>query len=254
MSAGVVDINYIADLNFRQHSVDSELVVVFAQTAGDVINVVQNGIFLTQHRDMVVGAIHGRTHQVCGAGIQAHVLPVDVLLMQHGGNQMTVGSQHEAAQLCEDGHIVHACRGQNLLIALADTLTDDADVAAGLLGAVVHADAAGEVDKGNVTAGANVECADVGGGIKAEGYVEYYKNNQCVASFDLEKETEGKKVYTEVVCHTTDNEIILEFPIVKWIDNYPHCDGEHDRWDCVILGYHQVNFDVNENKVSKPSR
>ena len=90
--------------------------------------------------------------------------------------------------------------------------------------------------------------------IEAEGYVEYYKNNQCVASFDLEKEAEGKKVYTEVVCHTTDNEIILEFPIVKWIDNYPHCDGEHDRWDCVILGYHQVNFDVNENKVSKPSR
>lgn len=34
--------------------------------------------------------------------------------------------------------------------------------------------------KGNVTAGANVECADVGGGIKAEGYVECGDVGGCV--------------------------------------------------------------------------
>lgn len=38
--------------------------------------------------------------------------------------------------------------------------------------------------------------------------------------------------------------IKLEFPIYKWIDHYPHCDGEHDRWEQQIIGYRELALDL----------
>ena len=114
---------------------------------------VQNGVLLAQNGDVMVSAVHGGAHQVGCTGVQTDVLAVDVLLVQDGGDQMAVGSQHEAAQLGEDGDVIHALGGQNLLVLLADAFTDEGDVAGGLLGTVVNADAAGEVDEGEVAAG-----------------------------------------------------------------------------------------------------
>ena len=86
MSAGVVDGDDVADLDLRQASLDGKFVVVFAQTAGDVVDVIQERVLLAQHRDVVVSAIHGRAHQVGGAGVQTHVFPVDVLFVNDGGD------------------------------------------------------------------------------------------------------------------------------------------------------------------------
>ena len=49
VSTGVVDGYNVADLDFRQTPLNGEFVVVFAQTAGDVIDVIENGVLLAQH-------------------------------------------------------------------------------------------------------------------------------------------------------------------------------------------------------------
>ena len=70
VGTGVMDGDNIADVNLRQAPFNGKLIVIFAQTAGDIINVVQNGIFLTQHGDVVVGTAmisqnHSRVQQSC---------------------------------------------------------------------------------------------------------------------------------------------------------------------------------------------
>ena len=102
---------------------------------------------------MVVGAVHGRAHQVAGAGVHADVLLVDVFFPHGPSNQVAVGGQHEPAQLCIEGHVVHARGSEDLLIGLPYALTDGGDVVFRLLGPVGNAYAAGEVDEGDVHAG-----------------------------------------------------------------------------------------------------
>ena len=114
---------------------------------------IQNGILLAQHGDVVISPVHGRAHQVGGAGIQANVLPVNMLLMQHRGDQVAVGCHHEPAQLGENRHIPHAVGGENPLIPLPDTPADGLYVTFGLLGPVVHANTPGQVHEGDVGPG-----------------------------------------------------------------------------------------------------
>ena len=99
---------------------------------------------------MVVGPVDGRAHQVGGAGVHADILLVDVLLVEHPSHQMSVGGQHEAAQLGADGHIAHPGGDQNVLIGPPHPLADDRDVVGGLLRPVGHPHAPGQVDKGDV--------------------------------------------------------------------------------------------------------
>ena len=157
VGAGVVDHQQIADLHLRQHPVHRELVAVLAQRTSDVVLVVTGLVLLAHDRNVVVGPVNGRAHQVGGAGIHAHIVLVDVLHVQHPGHQVAVGSQHEAAQLGADGHVVHARGHQDLLVSLAHALADDGDIVGGLLGTVGHAHAAGEVDEGDVAAGLRLQ-------------------------------------------------------------------------------------------------
>ncbi len=148
-----MDDHHVSHLDAGKAALDGKLVVVLAQAPHHVIDMVQNGVLLAQHRDMVVGAVHRRAHQVGGAGVQAHVLPVDVLQVEDRRDQVAVGGQHKPAQLRKDGHVSHAGALENPGVLLADPLADDGDVALGLLGPIVHTDAAGEVDEGNVGPG-----------------------------------------------------------------------------------------------------
>ena len=54
-------------------------------------------MFLAQHGDVVVSAVHGRAHQVGCAGIQTDVFLIDVLLVDGRGHQRAVGTGGEAA-------------------------------------------------------------------------------------------------------------------------------------------------------------
>ncbi len=84
--------------------------------------------------------------------------------------------------------------------------------------------------------------------IEAKGDIAFLDTNEnLLATISIPGENEGKKVYTQVVCSVDENGILLKFPIVEWIDNYPHCDGEHDRWDEKIIGYHDVGYHWKTN-------
>lgn len=87
--------------------------------------------------------------------------------------------------------------------------------------------------------------------IEAKGYIEFLnEENKQLLSINIPAQTGGKEIYDEVLCHVDGNEVILTFFIVKWIDNYPHCDGEHDRWDSVVIGYHTVKYDMQTNNIT----
>lgn len=79
--------------------------------------------------------------------------------------------------------------------------------------------------------------------IEAAGHLEFFDSEEnIIASFDIPAQTGGKEKYDEVLCEAKENIIVLRFPIVEWIDNYPNCDGEHDRWDTETIGYHTLKF------------
>ncbi len=79
--------------------------------------------------------------------------------------------------------------------------------------------------------------------IEAKGHIEFFDcEDILLASFDIPAQTGGKETYNEVLCGAEDNTVLLKFPIVEWIDNYPNCDGEHDRWDAETIGYCTLKF------------
>ena len=86
--------------------------------------------------------------------------------------------------------------------------------------------------------------------IDAKGAVDFLDSeDKLIAAINIPEQTGGKEAYTEVLCSVEDDCILLKLPVVEWIDNYPHCDGEHDRWDSKIIGYHNLAFDLKTKKI-----
>ena len=69
------------------------------------------------------------------------------------GDQAAVGAHHKAAHLGADGHIAHAGRNQDLVVCRMHSLADGVNVVGLLLGQIGDADAAGQIDKGDMCAG-----------------------------------------------------------------------------------------------------
>ncbi len=89
------------------------------------------------------------------------------------------------------------------------------------------------------------EKEDVIAVIEAKGSVEFYDiNDELIAVGKLPPVEDGKEVYEEVSFKAEGNLITLSFPVYEWIDNYPNCDGEHDRWDTRIVGYNTLTLDL----------
>ncbi len=87
--------------------------------------------------------------------------------------------------------------------------------------------------------------------IHAKGKVEIYNvNGQIEAIGELPEVEIGKQVYEEVCCDVKDSRIIMSFPTYTWIDNYPHCDGEHDRWETRKIGEKVLTFDLQNKTVA----
>lgn len=79
--------------------------------------------------------------------------------------------------------------------------------------------------------------------INASGHVDFYnENGDVLFSADAQAVDSGKGVYESVVLKVNGGVITVSFPVCEWIDNYPNCDGEHDRWDSRIIGYDDVVF------------
>lgn len=87
--------------------------------------------------------------------------------------------------------------------------------------------------------------------VQAKGQVTFCDLNGAVlASGEVPASTGGREVYQELSCQIVDSKILLLFPIYQWIDNYPNCDGEHDRWDTKRVGDHTLTFYIAEKTVT----
>lgn len=80
--------------------------------------------------------------------------------------------------------------------------------------------------------------------VQAKGSVEFFDTEgKLIASGSVPQNSGGREVYEQIRLQVEDGLIKLHFPITEWVDNYPHCDGEHDRWDSRITGYHVLALD-----------
>lgn len=57
----------------------------------------------------------------------------------------------------------------------------------------------------------------------------------------------GDEKFSEGKCCVAGEQIKLGFPRYSYEDNYPHCDGEHDRWTKIISGYRFLCYDLQKN-------
>ncbi|MBQ4067540.1 MAG: hypothetical protein IJD22_07850 [Clostridia bacterium] len=74
--------------------------------------------------------------------------------------------------------------------------------------------------------------------VSAYGEVEFYDSEKnLLAKASITPDGEGRGRYTDVACKVDGDRIMIRFPEYEWIDNYPHCDGESDRWDTRVVGY-----------------
>jgi len=81
--------------------------------------------------------------------------------------------------------------------------------------------------------------------IQAKGSVEFYNmDDEMIAAGKVPPVDNGKGVYEDIGCQAGDHTIELQFPIYEWIDHYPNCDGEHDRWDTKVVGFHTLTLDL----------
>ena len=147
MRAGVMNHQQVTDLDFRQGAVDGELVVIFAQTADDVIDVVMRQAFLPADGDVVVRAVHRRAHEVRGAGIHADVVLVGVLLVNHARDKPAHVAGHPAAEF---GFQRDAAVREDFLVYLADAFADGEYIRRGQFGRMITL-------KGNEIASAPLE-------------------------------------------------------------------------------------------------
>ena len=83
--------------------------------------------------------------------------------------------------------------------------------------------------------------------VQAKGQVTFCDLSGAVlASGEVPAEEGGREVYQELSCCVEDGKIRLLFPIYQWIDTYPNCDGENDRWVTKQVGAHTMTFDIAE--------
>ncbi len=85
--------------------------------------------------------------------------------------------------------------------------------------------------------------------ITSKGFIEFFDiYGKFLDSVEVPDEIGGREVYEQVKCEIENNNIIIKFPIVEWIDNYPYCDGEYDRWDTRTIDHYTVTFNLKTKK------
>ena len=86
---------------------------------------------------------------------------------------------------------------------------------------------------------------------QGEHRVDFYTpEDDFLLSTPLPIVEDGGKAYFDICCGVENGIITMKFPVYNWVDNYPHCDGEYDRWDTTVIGYHVMKFNLSDNSVT----
>ncbi len=79
--------------------------------------------------------------------------------------------------------------------------------------------------------------------------VFYDAEAKKLLSARVETPLSGDEKFSEVKCIVDGDQIKLGFPQYTYKDNYPHCDGEHDRWTKTISGFIFLCYDLKNNRI-----
>lgn len=96
--------------------------------------------------------------------------------------------------------------------------------------------------------------------VDSYGHIEFFEGDDQSKSLDAvhvpASGTQEDPIdrYGKVELKKDGNTILLELPRYRWEDNYPHCDGEYDRWDRYTKGSFQVIFDLETKKITVEGR
>ena len=74
-------------------------------------------------------------------------------------------------------------------------------------------------------------------------------NSNKLLSVKIETPSSGDDKFSEIKCIAQNGQIKLGFPQYTYEDNYPHCDGEYDRWTKTIRDFHFLCFDIKSNQI-----
>lgn len=88
--------------------------------------------------------------------------------------------------------------------------------------------------------------------IHAKGDVKFFDmNDNLIAAGKAPSVVFGRGLYEDISCQVKDNRIELLFPIYDWVDYYPNCDGEYDRWGTDIVGHHTFALDLKTKTIAR---
>ena len=80
------------------------------------------------------------------------------------------------------------------------------------------------------------------------GEVDFYDSEaKKRLSAKIKTPLSGDEKFSEVKCIVEGEQIKLGFPQYDYKDNYPNCDGEHDRWTKTITGFVFLCYDFKNN-------
>ena len=80
------------------------------------------------------------------------------------------------------------------------------------------------------------------------GVVDFYDSQGAKRlSVEIKTPLSGDEKFSEVKCIAEGGKIKLGFPSYTYKDNYPNCDGEHDRWTKIISGFDFLCYDIKNN-------
>lgn len=80
------------------------------------------------------------------------------------------------------------------------------------------------------------------------GEVDFYgPEAKTRLSAKIEVPLSGDEKFSEVKCIVEGEQIKLGFPHYIYKDNYPHCDGEYDRWTKTISDFIFLCYNFKNN-------
>ena len=82
--------------------------------------------------------------------------------------------------------------------------------------------------------------------VTAAGQIDFFSGENLLASVSVPAGSSGRGCYQDIAFKVAEGKLLLQFPEYNWVDHYPDCDGESDRWSARITGYKPpVVFDLD---------
>lgn len=81
--------------------------------------------------------------------------------------------------------------------------------------------------------------------INSQGKVVLYDiDGKVIDTKKIKSEKYPDKKFSDVIIKISNDKIQLNMLMKKYVDHYPHCDGEYDRWSVIHTENIPVTFEI----------